>query len=64
MYNNLSPREKDIVNLLLKNYSNIEIAQSLNLSSRSIATRLCRVYVKFGISGQPKPRKLLKNLLS
>ncbi len=59
----LSPREKDIVNLILKNYSNPEIAEKLNLSKKSVSARISRIYIKYGVYRLPKPRQLLKNKL-
>ena len=59
----LTPREKEIVMLLLKNYSNASIAKELNSTEKAISTRLCHVYVKFRINKTIKPRQMLKNIL-
>lgn len=56
----LTPREKDIVALLLKDYSNVGIAKNLKMSKGTVSVRLCHIYIKFGISKLPKPRQLLK----
>ena len=62
MTRELSPREKDIAALILKKYSNNEIAAALKLSPKAIKTRIRHIYTKLGISGQPKPRKLIKDI--
>lgn len=58
----LSPREKDILNLVLGGCSNPEIADKLNMSVKTVSTRICRIYLKFGLTGQKSPRKLLRNM--
>lgn len=62
MTRKLSPREKEIAKLLAKEYSYREIADELNLSRKAITSRVCRIYIKLGISGQPQPRKLIKDI--
>lgn len=55
----LTPREKEIVELLLNNHSNASIAQQLNSTKKAISVRLCQIYIKFRVNKQPKPRELL-----
>jgi len=64
MIRELSPREKDIAALMLQNYGNNEIADILNLSPKSVSTRICRIYTKAGISGQKNQRRLLTEILT
>lgn len=59
-----TPRERDIVKLILQDFNNLEIANTLNLSPKSISTRICYIYIKLGISGKQHPRKLLKEILT
>ncbi len=60
----LTPKEKQIVMLLLKNYSNSNIAIILNSTPKAISVRLCHIYVKFGLNKQPNPRQLLKDKIN
>ena len=55
----LTPREKEIVELLLNNHSNASIAQQLNSTKKAISVRLCQIYIKFRVNKQPNPRELL-----
>ena len=56
----LTPREKDIVKLLLKNYNNAQIAQKIGSTAKAVSNRLSTVYIKFRLNNQPNPRKQLK----
>lgn len=58
----LTPKEKEIVKLLLDNHSNASIATKLGSTPKAVSTRLCRVYIKFGISKKINPRQLLKEM--
>ncbi len=56
----LTPREREIVTLLIKDMSNIDIAKNLGTTPNVISVRLCRIYIKFGVTKLSNPRKLLK----
>ncbi len=60
MKRDLSPREKDVANLFVKDYSHRKIAQELGISEKTVGTILCGVYLKLGLTGMPKQRQLLK----
>ncbi len=45
----LSPREEEVVFLLLRGYSNKEIARECNLSVETVKEYLKNIYNKFGI---------------
>ena len=57
----LTPKEKEIVALLLKNYSNANIARQLNTTPKTVSVRLCQIYVEFKVNKQANPRQLFKN---
>ena len=46
----LSPRENEILGLLLKGISSKEICQIVNLHKSSVATYKARIYQKLGVS--------------
>jgi DNA-binding NarL/FixJ family response regulator len=48
----LSPREEDVVKLLMEGMQNREIARTLNLSGHTIKNYLFNIYEKLGISSR------------
>jgi two-component system, NarL family, nitrate/nitrite response regulator NarL len=48
----LSPRERDIVNLIIKGYSNKVIAELLDISAWTVGTHLRRIFAKLGVSSR------------
>lgn len=47
---NLTEREKEVLSLLVNNYSNKQIASTLNLSENTIKTHRRNIHAKFGVS--------------
>jgi DNA-binding NarL/FixJ family response regulator len=47
---NLTEREKEVLSLLVSNYSNKQIASKLNLSENTIKTHRRNIHSKFGVS--------------
>lgn len=58
----LTPRLREIVLLLLDGFSNDEIAEALELSSKTVRNRLSDVYEQFQASGRAKLRMKLNEL--
>ena len=54
----LTPRERDIVALLLLGCDNIEISKNLNIAPRTVKAHFSRLYLRFGIMGGIKRVKL------
>lgn len=50
----LSPAERRVTDLVLMNLSNLEVAERLCLSKRTVDTHLGRIYRKLGIVGRPE----------
>ena len=48
----LSPRERDIVNLITKGYPNKTIADLLDISAWTVGTHLRRVFAKLGVTSR------------
>lgn len=48
----LSPRERDIVNLITKGYPNKMIAELLNISAWTVGTHLRRIFAKLGVTSR------------
>lgn len=48
MYSILTPREKEVAELLTAGYNNEEIATKLNCSVRTIKSYVASLFVKFG----------------
>ena len=46
----LTKREQEILNLVTQGYDNAEIAKLLNLSISTVATYICNVYKKIGLT--------------
>jgi DNA-binding NarL/FixJ family response regulator len=58
----LTPRERDIVELLLLGCDNTEISKNLNIAPRTVKAHFSRLYLRFGIDDGIKRVKLC-NLL-
>ena len=48
----LTPREKEIFNLLIKNQSTREIAQTLGISEKTVRNHISNVIQKFGVDSR------------
>lgn len=48
----LSPRERDIVNLIIKGYPNKMIAELLEISAWTVGTHLRRIFAKLGVTSR------------
>lgn len=48
----LSPRERDIVNLIIKGYPNKMIAELLDISAWTVGTHLRRIFAKLGVTSR------------
>ncbi|MBQ1661910.1 MAG: helix-turn-helix transcriptional regulator, partial [Treponema sp.] len=46
----LTRREKDVMNLLLRHFSNEEIASQLNIKKRAVENYISVIYEKIGVS--------------
>ena len=54
----LSPRETQVIDLLLQGCDNAEIASELNLTTRTVKAHFNRIFLRFGITGGVKRVKL------
>jgi DNA-binding NarL/FixJ family response regulator len=54
----LSPRERQIVGLLLEGCDNNEIAKELNMAKRTVKAHFNRLFLRFGITDGIKRVKL------
>jgi DNA-binding NarL/FixJ family response regulator len=60
-YYNLSPREKEVAQILKAGLTNKEAAQKLNISEKTIATHIKRIYTKMGVTSRAGfLRKMIK----
>ncbi len=48
----LTPREKEILNLLIKNQSTREIAQTLGISEKTVRNHISNVIQKLGVDSR------------
>jgi DNA-binding CsgD family transcriptional regulator len=48
----LTPRERDVLRLVVAGRSNPEIAEALFLSRRTVTTHLTRIFAKLGVQGR------------
>jgi two-component system, NarL family, nitrate/nitrite response regulator NarL len=48
----LTPREKEIVEVLVLGYSNKEIASRFGISPQTVKNHLARLFEKFGVSSR------------
>jgi DNA-binding CsgD family transcriptional regulator len=60
----LTPREQDIIKLLLLGCDIAEISKHLSIARRTVKAHLGRIYLRFGIIGGIKRVKLARLLLS
>ena len=52
MNNILTPREKEIFNLLINNYNTKDIAKELNISEKTVRNHISNVMQKLGVKGR------------
>jgi DNA-binding NarL/FixJ family response regulator len=57
-FNDVRPREQQIIELLLQGCDNSEIARDLNIAERTVKAHFNRLFVRFGIKGGIKRVKL------
>lgn len=50
--NILTPREKQIFDLLIQNYSTKEIAEELNISAKTVRNHISNVLLKLEVKGR------------
>lgn len=60
----LTPRERDIVELLLLGCDNTEISKNLNIAPRTVKAHFSRLYLRFGIVDGIKRVKLCNLVVS
>lgn len=48
----LTPREREIFNLLIQNYSTKQIAQNLNISEKTVRNHISNVIQKLGVDSR------------
>ena len=48
----LTPREKEIFNLLIDNYNTKEISSLLNISEKTVRNHISNVMQKLGVNGR------------
>ena len=58
----LTPRERDVVKLLLLGCDNTEISKSLNIAPRTVKAHFSRLYLRFGIADGIKRVKLCNHV--
>jgi DNA-binding NarL/FixJ family response regulator len=59
LFNTLSVREKEVLNLIPKGYSNKDIAKALFISEKTVKTHLYNIYKKLGVNTRAKVISLL-----
>ena len=52
MNNILTPREREIFNLLIDNYSTKEISKKLRISEKTVRNHISNVMQKLGVNGR------------
>lgn len=63
IFENLTPREKEVAFLLLKNYSNVEISDTLHISVNTVKSHSKNIYSKLEISSKKELRQLLNKYI-
>jgi len=59
LFNTLSVREKEVLNLIPKGYSNKDIAKALFISEKTVKTHLYNIYQKLGVNTRAKVISIL-----
>ncbi len=59
LFNTLSVREKELLNLISRGYSNKDIAKALFISEKTVKTHLYNIYKKLGVNTRAKVVSLL-----
>src|SRR6266403_310982 len=57
-FDQVGPRERQIIDLLLQGCDNSEIARDLNIAERTVKAHFNRLFLRFGIKGGIKRVKL------
>ena len=57
-FEQVGPRERQIIELLLQGCDNSEIARDLNIAERTVKAHFNRLFLRFGIKGGIKRVKL------
>ncbi|MGA2424390.1 MAG: helix-turn-helix transcriptional regulator [Terriglobales bacterium] len=57
-FDQVAPRERQIIDLLLQGCDNAEIARDLNIAERTVKAHFNRLFLRFGIKGGIKRVKL------
>jgi DNA-binding NarL/FixJ family response regulator len=57
-FEQVDPRDRQIINLLLQGCDNSEIARDLNIAERTVKAHFNRLFLRFGIKGGIKRVKL------
>src|SRR3982074_2095639 len=57
-FNQVGPRERQIIDLLLQGCDNSEIARDLHIAERTVKAHFNRLFLRFGIKGGIKRVKL------
>lgn len=58
----LSPRQREVLLLMKKGMRNNEIAETLDLDSRTVSTVVVRIYKKYGIDAKKNTYYLIDTL--
>lgn len=59
---NISPREQDIVRLIIQGYSNMQIAENLSITVSTVKKHITRVYQKMELKSRYELIALFKNI--
>ena len=52
MYKILTPREKEVFELLIENYSTKEMAEQMGISDKTVRNHISNVMLKLGVKGR------------